>query len=405
MEKKPEEAQMMKEKESSEFQQRERNAAEDQMREEMLHPVKEMDEVEKMLQSGKNRLKAQCEEKLRNMEKEQDRSELRLREIQTREAQMIKKKEDVVKEKDEIERGLQVDKDSLVLQLDEKTRHMKKEKKRHQPQLRLSETREAQMKKEMEDLKKKKDEIKRKFQAERHSLVLKLEEQTSIMWKEKKRSDLQQVELKAKERHMQEEIETLVKEREAMFNKLILEKSRSVLQLKDNIRNMEKEKGESHLQQQESEARKEQMRDDMEILLKEIDEMCRTCSVSIDSLKLQFEKETREFEQPEPHQHETEARKAQLRKDVEMLKEIAKMWRTCQISTENLGLQLEKETNGFEKEKVQFELQQQKDKAREVQLRDEMEPLGKLQDKIKILLADKDSLVFQLEMEKERCNE
>lgn len=111
-----------------------------------------------------------------------------------------------------------------------------------------------------------------------------------------------------------------------------------------------------------------------------------------------------ENEQPELHQNETEARKAQMKNDVEMLKEVDKIWRTCQVSTESMGLQLEEETKRIEKEKMQFKLEQQEIKAREAQMGDEMETLGKLWDKIKRLQANKDSLVLQLEMEKERCD-
>ncbi|KAF5883629.1 trichohyalin-like isoform X2 [Clarias magur] len=274
------------------------------------------------------------------MMEEQERSELQQREHKTRKAQMRKAMEDPVKEQDEMEKWLQADKYNLALQLEKITRNMEMEKQCYEPQSRNTETREVLMRKEMEDLVIEIDGIKSKFQADKDSLVVRYEEMTRNIQKEKERYDHQQIEFKTREDQMREEMQTLVKEIDKMRETFQAEKDRLVLQRKEKGENLEKEG--SELQRQGIEARKTQMREDMERLVNNRDEM----------------------------------------------------------QTDRLMVQLEKKPRKLGKEKERLELRQQETEAKEVHIRDEMEML---QNEMKQFQADKDRLVLQLQKEKERC--
>ncbi|KAG7336460.1 hypothetical protein KOW79_001153 [Hemibagrus wyckioides] len=98
---------------------------------------------------------------------------------------LVAEMEALLKERDEMEKRFLADKDSLVLELEEVKEKMEKEKERLlELQRRESEVREAQMREEMEALLKERDEMRRRFQADKDSLMLQLEEERRNMEEE-----------------------------------------------------------------------------------------------------------------------------------------------------------------------------------------------------------------------------
>ncbi|XP_053540764.1 trichohyalin-like [Ictalurus punctatus] len=151
------------------------------------------------------------------------------------------------KERDEMKGTFQVDKDSLVLQLEEERRNMEKEKERFELQLRDSDAREAQMREEMEALEKEMDEMRRTFQADKDSLVLQLEEERRNMEKEKERWDKmesrQQIVKGGWKKHCDVLVQMIV-EKEEMLEEITVEVEAlkgTVRELKQKARDMDPE--------------------------------------------------------------------------------------------------------------------------------------------------------------------
>ncbi|KAM9462907.1 uncharacterized protein Hap1MRO34_016777 [Clarias gariepinus] len=404
---KPRSCQMMEEieREQSELQQGEIKTRKAPKRKELEDLVKEKDEIERRYKAEKDCLMLQLEEERRNIENERERFELQCRESKTRETQIREEMEDLLNEKNEIEKILQADMPSLLLLLKEKRMNIEKKKMRYELQLKDIEAREPQMRKEMEDLVNEKNERKRLLQANKDSLVLQLEKMTRTMQTKKQWYEPQLRRTETKEALMRKEMGDLVMEIGEIKSKFQVDKDSLVLKLEGETRNIQKAKETYDLQQIEFKTREAQMREEIETLMKEMDKMCNTFQAEKDSLVFQLEKEGKSMEKEgsELQRREIEARKAQMREDMEiLLKDRDELWETFQASTDRLVVQLEKKTSKLMKEKERSELQHKETEAREAQMRDEMKAL---RDEIRQVQAYRHSSGLQLEKEKDQCQE
>lgn len=224
----------------------------------MINTDEMMEQLEtKNMNTEKNEercnLKIKFTEALTVEEKWKEISDLQQRELDDEEAQMRKGIKQLLNEKDEMEKRLQAEKDSLMFLIEEERRNNKTKKEKFDLQLREIQAREVEMKKELKDLVQKRDEIERKFQDNVPGLVFQLEKQTRNIEKEKKKSEIQLRKIQAKEAQMLKMKEDLVNERDEIERRLKADIESLALQLENKTRNMEQEKEEYELQLKTSE--------------------------------------------------------------------------------------------------------------------------------------------------------
>ncbi|KAK3552084.1 hypothetical protein QTP70_033659 [Hemibagrus guttatus] len=315
--------------------------------------------------------------------------------------------EALLKERDEMEKRLLADKDRLVLELEEVKEKMEKEKERLlELQRRESEVREAQMREEMEALLKERDEMRRRFQADKYSLMLQLEEEKRNMEKKtewfykrqkiaedswKKHSEgLEQIileeekvletmtaevvnlietveELKQKARNMDPETREGLKEvdkRLKNFGPRWFQKLRKRTNIKRR-QDLEKEIERLELQLRDSKAREARSTEVINVLVKERVKMKRHLELG---LIINIFQTSSYASQEKQELMECNEREVQSTKVINALvKEREEMKKELQEEKRRMVLELEKERKNMEKEKNQerFELLKRERQATE----------------------------------------
>ncbi|XP_027013549.1 trichohyalin-like [Tachysurus fulvidraco] len=294
--------------------------------------------MKKRLQADKDRLVLELEEVKEKMVKEKKRFELYWRENQVREAQTREKMEALLKERDEMSRRYQADKDSLILQLDEERRNTEKEIERFEKRQELT---EGSWRKHCEVLE--------------HII---LEEKTELKKMTKEVEDLKETveELKQKARYMDPEMKEGLKgveKRLKNFGPRWLQK----LQMRNNIKRrqyLEKEIKRLELQLRNSKAREARSTEVINVLVKERVKMKRQLELGLIIFQTSLYTRPEGQELMESKQKEFNSTKvinALVKEREEMKKELHK-------EKERMVLELDKVRKNMEKEKGQetFEL-------------------------------------------------